>query len=788
VTGDQADLLTDFRVVEMASDIAGPYAAKLLVDAGADVVKIESPTGDPYRKWSASGADLADMDGAMFQFLNAGKRSVVGDWDDLRVRNLLAGADLLIEDHLADEVLDRIRAESPGLDVVSISAFGRTGPWRNRPWTEFTLQARAGSTGGRGFRDQAPVHAGGRLGEWISGSYAAATALSLRTAAQRHGAGGTHADLSMLECLCVAMSLYTPLTTSLSGTRPPTRTVEIPSVERSADGWIGFCTITGQMFQDFLLMIDRADLLDDPGIIDPKARQARYHEFRQIIEDWTTGLSTAAIEEIASAMRIPVAPLGTPSTIAENEHFRAREVFVENPSGGFPQPRRPYLVDGKAGAPPHPSPALGAHTGTVEWCPRGRSGPAEASPLRGLRVVDLTGFWAGPAATQLLAAFGAEVVKVESTQRPDGMRFTSTKPPGVDGWWEWGAVFQGANAGKLGVTLDLTRPEGRELLFALAKQSDLFIENYSPRVLDNFGITWEVLRQVNPKLTVVRMPAFGLDGPWRDRTGFAQTMEQATGLSWMTGHPDAAPMVLKGPCDPLAGLHAVVAALVGLECADARGSGAFVEVPMVESALNAAAEVCIEYAAYGAELTRSGNRGPVAAPQNLYRCAGPGADAWLALAVTTDEQWTALRHVLGDPSWARGPEWATRAARRADHDRLDDHLSRFCAGRDAAELAEELSANGIPAEHVIEPADALDNPQFAAREFAQFIRHPLLGEHRMPGLPLRLSGRTEPWFARHAPTLGQDNETVLTELAGTSRQQLAQLRAAGVIGQRPDHL
>ena len=239
-------------------------------------------------------------------------------------------------------------------------------------------------------------------------------------------------------------------------------------------------------------------------------------------------------------------------------------------------------------------------------------------------MIDLTGFWAGPAGTQVLAAFGADVIKVESTQRPDGMRFTSTRPPSVDGWWEWGAVFQGANAGKRGITLDLNRPEGREALLALVAQADVLIENYSPRVLDNFGITWELLQGVNRRLTLVRMPAFGLDGPWRDRTGFAQTMEQATGLAWMTGYPDAAPMVLKGPCDPTAGLHAVVATLAALEKADELGRGVFVEVPMVETALNIAAEVVIEYDAYGAELVRAGNRGPVAAPQNLYRCCRAG--------------------------------------------------------------------------------------------------------------------------------------------------------------------
>jgi crotonobetainyl-CoA:carnitine CoA-transferase CaiB-like acyl-CoA transferase len=781
-------LLRDFRVLDMTSAVAGPYATKLLVDAGADVVKVEGPQGDSYRRWTASGSDLGGRDGAMFQFLNAGKRSVRGRFTDRAVQELVAGADLLVEDGLEDATLATIRSQFGGLDIVSISGFGRTGPWQNRPWTEFTLQAQAGSTGGRGPHDRAPVHAGGRLGEFIAGSYAAAAALALRTASRRTGRGGGHADLSVAECLCVAMSLYAPLTASLSGKPPGRRTVEIPSVERSADGWVGLCTITAQMFADFLLMIDRADLLDDQTIIDPKLRQSRYTEFQKIIEEWTTAQSTAAIEDIASALRIPVSPLGTPATIAANQHFAAREVFVPNP-GGFDQPRRPYLVDGDAGEMPRLAPRLGEHDELIGWSARNRAARHDTgAPLTGIRVVDLTGFWAGPAATQVLAAFGADVIKVESAQRPDGMRFTSTRPPSVDGWWEWGAVFQGANAGKRGITVDLNRQQGRDVLSALIAEADVLIENFSPRVLDNFGITWDGLQSVNPKLTLVRMPAFGLDGPWRDRTGFAQTMEQATGLSWMTGYPDAAPMVLKGPCDPLAGLHAVVATLAALERVDEVGHGVFVEVPMVETALNAAAEAVIEYDFYGKELVRAGNRGPVGAPQNLYRCAGPGHDAWLALAVETDHQWIALREALSDPDWAQVPEFACAAGRRAAHDEIDARLSAYCANRDAATLADMFCAAGVPAARVVSPAEVLDNPQFAARGFAQTIEHPILGTRVIPGLPVRLSSRRSPWFTRPAPTLGQHNDEVLGELAGLTNEDIAELRALGVIGERPENL
>ena len=170
---------------------------------------------------------------------------------------------------------------------------------------------------------------------------------------------------------------------------------------------------------------------------------------------------------------------------------------------------------------------------------------------------------------------------------------------------------------------------------------------------------------------MVRMPAFGLNGPWRDRTGFAQTMEQASGMAWMTGFAEGPPIIPRGACDPLAGMHATFALMAALEERDRSGQGHLLEVTMVEAALNVAAEVVIEHSAYGVSLARDGNRGPVSAPQGLYPCQG--FEQWLALAVATDEQWAELRLVLGDPEWARDPELDDVAGRRIAHDLIDKH-------------------------------------------------------------------------------------------------------------------
>src|SRR5205814_5210946 len=143
---------------------------------------------------------------------------------------------------------------------------------------------------------------------------------------------------------------------------------------------------------------------------------------------------------------------------------------------------------------------------------------------------------------------------------------------------------------KRSVTLDLSSPDGVRLLTDLIRRADAVVENFSPRVMDQFGLTWEGLREVNPRLVMVRMPAFGLTGPWRDRVGFAPTMEQLSGMAWLTGFPDGAPMAPRGACDPLSGAHAAFALMAALDHRDRTGRGQLVELPMVEVALNVSAE------------------------------------------------------------------------------------------------------------------------------------------------------------------------------------------------------
>jgi crotonobetainyl-CoA:carnitine CoA-transferase CaiB-like acyl-CoA transferase len=776
--------LRDLRVVDFSSGIAGAYATKLFADAGADVIKVEGPEGDPLRRWSATGADLRGEDGALFRFLHAGKRSVVGRPEERAVQELVAGADLVVEGRGPDVAAALALPERfPGCVLLSITPWGKTGPWAARPESDLVIQAESGSLATRGLPGGEPFQAGGRTTEWVGGTFAAVAALAALRRARATG-HGEHVDLSLLEVMNVAASNYVDLYWSLLG-RPELRgspqSVETPSIEPTLDGYVGFCTNSAQQFSDFLLLVGRPDLREDASLFAVANRLARLDEWNAIVHAWTRRRPTAEIVERASELRIPVAPVNDGARVREHEHLVARGVFAKDPTGSFEHPLPPFLFDGERLPPARPAPRLGEHSGRIE--PRSRDarraeGPPPL-PLAGLRILDLTAWWAGPAATHVLASLGADVIHVESVQHPDGMRSTGGVFRGKhERWWEWSFFFLATNANKRGIALDLGDPRGVALAKRLVAICDAVVENFTPRVLEGWGLDWPAIRAANPRAILVRMPAFGLSGPWRDHTGFAQTMEQVTGLAWLTGHRDDQPRIQRGPCDPLAGMHAAFALLVALAEREVTGRGVHVEVPMVEGALNAAAEQLVEWTAYGRLMQRDGNRGPEAAPQGLHACRGhsPETPRWLALSVPSDAQWRALRRWLGDPEWAADPALATHAGRRAAHDAIDRELRAAFAGREREAAVAELVAAGVPAGAVLDPRAAHAHPQLAARGFFEEVAHPVVGRHATPTLPFRFASVSR-WIRSPAPTLGQHTREGLGSLLGLS---------ARVIGERPE--
>jgi crotonobetainyl-CoA:carnitine CoA-transferase CaiB-like acyl-CoA transferase len=792
--------LSGFVVVDLSTGIPGGYCTKLLADAGADVVKIEAPEGDPLRRWSASGASIPPgEDGALFGFLSGGKHSVVADpaaVADVRlVDDLLASADAVVwsaGSRLAAVprfAPAELLANHPHLIVASITPFGLHGPWSARAATEFTLQAWSGGIVGlgRGAPDRAPVYVGGRVGDYLSGAYGSAAILASRMRVLSGGTGEL-IDLSMLESHVMGLTYYPVTYFDILG-RPwrDARKLTVPGIARASDGLVDLGCGTAQQWFDLCSMTGHEDWIDEDS---PLSITEQANEKADELYAWVAEHTADEVRDLATAFRIPNAPVADGATIESLEHFESRGSFVTNPAG-FHQPAHPYRISGVDLRPPSAAPRLGEHTEhhrTATRTPRKVSSGENTLPLKGIRVLDLTTFWAGPSCTHPMALLGAEVIHIESARRPDGTRLIAGVPVTEENWWEKQPIFAALNTNKKDITLDLATERGRELLTRLIATADVVAENYTPRVLDQLGLDYAAVQQINPNAIMLRMPGFGLDGPWRDNPAFAYVIEAAAGISWLTGYPDRNPYEPYSVGDPNAGLHALNGVLLALEHRRRTGEGSLVEAAMVDAALNIAAEQVIEYTAYGAVLQRSGNRGPTAAPQNLYRAGEIDEfgrdDSWVAIAVASDGQWEALRSALGDPEWAADPALSTDSGRRANQDLIDEHLAAWCRQRGGDEVVSALWDSGVPVAKVMQPHRQTELEQLNARGFFEVLEHPVNSPAHFSTLPFRLSCGPQHFHVSSAPLLGQHNRELLAEL-GLSPAEIDTLEADGVIGTEP---
>ncbi|OBB82157.1 CoA-transferase [Mycobacterium colombiense] len=794
--------LDGYTVIDLSTGIAGAYCTKLLADGGAGVVKIESPEGDPLRRWSASGAAVpAGGDGALFSFLAGAKHSVVadlaGDADAQLVNRLLAFADAVVwsagskvAEH-PDFTPDAIRRRHPHLTVTSITPFGLEGPWRDRAATEFTLQAWSGGIVGlgRGEQERAPVFVGGQVGEYLSGVYASAATLASRWR-RIDGGAGELLDLSMLETQILCLTYYPVSYFELLG-RPwrDMRRPTIPGVAQAKDGLVDLGCGTAQQWFDLCAMVGHPEWIDEESPLSI-TEQANIHA--EELFSWLAETPVDEIRELASAFRIPNAPVANGANVTSFDQFVERDSFARNPRDGFRQPSHPYRLRPARLRAPQPAPRLGEHTEHYRAGPLparpAPTGAAKALPLSGIRVLDMTTFWAGPCCTHSLALLGAEVIHVESTRRPDGTRMIAGIPITEDQWWEKSPIFEALNTNKKGLTLDLQSSRGRELLRELIATCDVVVENFTPRVLDQIGLDFATVQSIRPDTVMVRMPGFGLEGPWRDNPAFAYVIESASGVSWLTGYPDRTPYDPYSIGDPNAGVHALNAILLALEHRRRTGEGVFVEAAMVDAALSIAAEQVIEYTAYGALLERAGNRGPTAAPQNLYLSADIDEfgrlDSWVAIAVATDDQWDSLCRALGSPSWATDPKLSTESGRRTHHDAIDEQLAAWCGHRSRDDIVATLWDAGVPVAKVMQPHRQPELEQLAFRDFFEEVDHPVNGPARLSSVPMRFSAGPHKFHTEHAPLLGQHNHELLSGL-GLSDPEIAGLEADGVIGSAP---
>lgn len=413
-------------------------------------------------------------------------------------------------------------------------------------------------------------------------------------------------------------------------------------------------------------------------------------------------------------------------------------------------------------------------------------------PLTGIRVADFSWFGAGPIAGQTLAAFGAEVVRVESETKIDSLRVVHPFAMNPDGTFKTGynvsGYFNNFNAGKLSIQLNLNTEKGQELAYRLIERSDVFLTNFTPRVIEKWNLRYDQIRQVNPRIIAAYAPMQGLEGPHRDFLGFGAVLTPVTGISELSGFPHRPPIGVgtNYPDYVVNPGHTVVAILAALRYREKTGKGQLVELPQIESVVNVLGTAVIDYLANGRVQTRMGNRHPTAAPHGAFRCRDDfdsvnSPDRWVAIACRTEEQWRSLCRAFGHPEVADDPRFATVAARKANEDELETLVTGWTRERKAEEVMELLQSHGVPCGVVENAQDLLErDPHMKARGYYQYLDHPETGRSAYDGPVARLS-ETPGFHRAPAPLLGQHTFEVCTRILGLSEEEVADLLAEGVL-------
>lgn len=397
--------------------------------------------------------------------------------------------------------------------------------------------------------------------------------------------------------------------------------------------------------------------------------------------------------------------------------------------------------------------------------------PSAAGPLAGVRVIELGQLIAGPFCGKTLADFGAEVIKIEPPGKGDPLRKWRLLKNGNSVWWE----VQSRN--KQSVTLDLTQPEGQDVLRALVKDADVLIENFRPGKMEEWGLGYEDLKKINPKLVMARISGYGQDGPYRDRPGFGIIAESMGGLRYLTAEPGRVPVrVGVSIGDTLAALHAVIGILMALYHRDARGGGGqVIDIALYESVFNCMESLLPEYSAFGVVREAAGSALPGIVPSNAYPCR----DGWILIGGNGDGIFRRLMKAIGRDDYAASPEMASndgRVKRVAD---IDGAITAWTTTQDKVTALKVLADHDVPSGAIYSVADIAADAQYRAREMILNIETRDGYTVDVPGIVPKLSA-TPGRIRSAAPRLGEDTAAVL-ERAGLKPETLADLRAKGVI-------
>jgi crotonobetainyl-CoA:carnitine CoA-transferase CaiB-like acyl-CoA transferase len=779
-------------------DISASYAARWLADLGADVIKVEPPGGDPNRLLPPFAGNQKHPERSLtFINANTNKRSILLDLKNSAAEReilaqLLASAHLFIEATplgyleelgFSDE---HFGAAFPGLVIVSLTPFGRTGPYRNYHGSDAIANATGGFLYGQGDDTKGQCTAPSHLAYQLAGAMAAALALAGARHARETGAG-QRIDVSLQEALTFANS------SSIARYSRENRLERRPggkayggagtNIYRCKDGrYVHFTTNMPHMWREFAQNWMTEKSLAGPQWENPRYRDAHNGEVAKAFADFIGQFGADEFANEAQARHLAAAPLNTIGEFVNCEQNRARQWLqeIEHPViGRYAAPGFPMRLSLTPMRIRRPAPLLDQHRGEIlselERKPRraGSSNVATEQTLRpmlsGLRMADLTQQYAGPLGTEILAYYGMEVVKIETHTVPSKEREA--------------AVHACMNRAKLGCTINLRHPDGKKLFKQLVAVSDVVVDNFSSGVLERLGFGFDALQEINPGIVQAVMPGWGLTGPLKSWVAWGWQLLAYTGIMRLWGYPDS-PMETRCKIawpDRVGAITMAVGVLAALEYKQRTGIGQFIEAGMLEAQGSMMGPAILDYTVNGNEWDAMGYReilGEIYVPYGCYPCRGD--DNWIIIACASDAEWQRMVHVIGPSSWASDAKYATRSGRNDHRDELDRKLSDWTRRLTARQVFRSLQEAGVAAGIPSSGEDLFHDIHLRARgHIVETETQPWgkITHHGLPGIPSLSAANA----ARPAPWIGAHNDHVFGKILRLIPEKIAELKKVEAI-------
>ena len=778
--------LEGVRVIETA-DARGEICGRILADLGADVIKVEPPGGAPSR------AEAPSHDGISLAFAvrNAGKRSVVVDTARADGREqlltLLDSADIWIASNQPGTLPDRAaRARNPALVVLAISDFGRTGPYRDWVATDPVLLAMGGVLSRSGLPGRQPLVPPADMALALTAAQAAWAALVAYWNRLETGRGDC-LDFSLYEATAQAIepAMGTVGTAQAAGYEP-TRGRPAPGpypIFRCRDGHVRVVLLAPRQWQAMRAWLGDPDELRDPELETIRGRALAADRLHAIFERHFAGRSKRELTLEGQARGVPIAPVLTLGEVLNAEHFRVRGAIARRelaPGITAEVPTGFAEIDGRRIVPGRLAPAVGEHDADVlavssarRLQPALRAASDGGRPLEGLRILDFGVIVYGAEVARLFCELGADVIKVESREFPDGARVSPVH-------------FAIGHRGSRSVGVNLRSDEGVELIKRLAGGADVLLANFKPGTLAKLGLGEEVLHELNPGLVIVHGSALGASGPWSNWMGYGPLVRCVSGLTSLWRYPGDEDSFSDSTVihpDHYAARLSAVACLASLIARRRSGRGAVIRVSQAEAILVQLATLLAAESVAGGSVADgrargSAEAGHTPAPWGVFPCAGD--DEWCVVTVRDDDDWRRLRGALGDPAWAADDKLAATSGRLAHRHEIDAHLSAWTRARAPRKVVAVLQSAGVPAGFMQRPEEYENDPQLQARDFLRTFEQPGLAPRRIEHAPFR-SERIPAPANRPAPEPGEHTREICTGLLGIDRDTVDQLLAAGAL-------